>query len=118
MADWRIINQEEYLKGTEFREVKFPDFWKESYLARNDFYQMISKDAVDFVGKYNRGREYLDGENIRKFWHAHCEFCTEKITTEEPRVCYCSADYSIWICKNCFDDFRERFDFKLLPPLE
>ena len=115
MDDWRIINQEYLLKGVALKKIKFPEFWKESYLAKNDFYKMISKDAYDFVEKYNRGKEFLDGEKIQKFWHTHCDFCTEKITAEDSRICYCTLDYSIWICKNCFDDFCKKFDFKLQP---
>ena len=56
-----------------------------------------------------------EGEKIQKFWHTHCDFCTEKITTEDSRICYCTLDYSTWICKNCFDDFCKKFDFKLQP---
>lgn len=115
MDDWRIINQEYFLKGVELKKIKFPEFWKESYLAKNDFYEMISEDAFDFVEKYNRGKEFLEGEKIQKFWHTHCDFCTEKITTEDSRICYCTLDYSTWICKNCFDDFCKKFDFKLQP---
>ena len=114
MHDWRIINQEKFFKGFELKEVEFPEFWKQAYCTKNDFYKLIENDAIDFVNKYNRGKEFLSGEKIQEFWHAHCDFCTEKITTKDSMICYCSADYSIWICKNCFDDFHERFDFKLI----
>ena len=114
MDNWRIIGQGDFIKGIELREVKFPDFWKRAYLTKNDFYQMIVKDATNFVKKYKRGTEFLDGEKVQEFWHAHCDFCTEKISTEDSRVCYRNQDYSIWICKKCFDDFNEKFDFKLI----
>ena len=78
MDDWRIINQEYFLKGVELKKIKFPEFWKESYLAKNDFYEMISKDAFDFVEKYNRGKEFLEGEKIQKFWHTHLIFALKK----------------------------------------
>ena len=113
MSDWRITNQEKFLKGIELNEVTFPDFWNMSYFKKNEFYQIIKKEAIDFVQKYKRGEELLQGENIQKFWHAHCDFCTEKITAEDSRICYCNDDYSVWICKNCFDDFCKQFNFKL-----
>ncbi len=115
MQDWRIITgQEEFFNGLELKEVKFPEFWEQAYRAKNDFYKFIENEAINFVRKYNRGEEFLSDERIQKFWHAHCEFCTEKITAEDLRICYCTADYSVWICKNCFDDFCERFGFRLL----
>lgn len=113
MDDWRITNQEKFLCGIELSEVKFPDFWEQSYLTKNDFYQMIKNEAENFVREYDRGKEFLKGEKVQKFWHAHCDFCTETITAEDSRVCYCNGDYTVWICRNCFEDFCQRFNFKL-----
>jgi len=113
MNDWRLINQE-YFKGLKLKKIKFPEFWEKSYLIRNDFYDMIRADAESFVSKYGDGREYLIGEKIEEFWHSHCVFCTEKITTKENKICYCSEDYKDWVCNTCYEDFKDPLEFELI----
>lgn len=52
--------------------------------------------------------------------HEHCEFCWQKITDlpieDVDREGYVYEDFeigrSVWICKQCFADFKEKFDFK------
>lgn len=113
MDDWRITNQEETLKDVEFRKIVFPDFWIEEYAKKGEFYKMIEKDAIDFVKKHARGQEYLVGASIQEFWHTHCDCCTETITTKDNKECYCTNDFSIWICKTCFKCFKNRFGWKV-----
>ncbi len=49
--------------------------------------------------------------------HDHCEFCWAKFMVEDlPDVLhegYCIVDQYRWICKGCFDDFRERFRWRV-----
>lgn len=45
--------------------------------------------------------------------HDHCEYCYKKIYTEIiDDYCtdkgYCSDDKRIWICLECFNDFKEK----------
>ena len=108
MNDWRLYN-ETFFKGIKLHKIRFPEFWKDAYQNKNDFYDMIKNDAYDYVEKYHTGSEYLEGEKIRKFWHTHCEMCTDKITTDEQVECYCTEDYQVWVCKTCFSDFKEYF---------
>ena len=61
-----------------------------------------------------KGAEYLRGELIQDFWHAHCDFCTEKILTRDHRTCYCTQDFETWICEKCFNDFHDRFGWKVI----
>lgn len=45
--------------------------------------------------------------------HAHCEFCTDKIS-EYPDTLhrgYCTEDESRRICKVCFEDFNKLLGF-------
>ncbi len=115
MKDWRVIeNLENFYKNLELIEVNFPTFWKESFCKKNDFYRMVEEDAVSFVNKYNRGREYLERDSLQDFWHEHCIFCTKKISTRQKMVCYCTKDFNIWICQECYNDFRNKFNFYLL----
>lgn len=79
MDDWRIINQEYFLKGVELKKIKFPEFWKESYLAKNDFYEMISKDAFAFVFPLC-GRTY-------RLWRLHqCSVVKNNGNTSERKM--------------------------------
>lgn len=45
--------------------------------------------------------------------HDHCEFCWAKFmepgTAEMLNEGYASSDDYYWVCRPCFDDFREMF---------
>lgn len=47
--------------------------------------------------------------------HAHCAFCWDKIGDCEDwiRVAYCTSDELHWICEQCYQDFRESFQWQL-----
>lgn len=114
MEDWRLEGQTNYFKGLSLLRIEFPDFWEKSFVHKNDFYNLIKNDGETFVKKYKRGEEYLVGDKVQDFWHTHCIFCTEKITTRDNRICYCIPDYSTWICQKCFDDFKVEFNWKII----
>lgn len=109
MTDWRLENKPNYLYRETLQKIVFPDFWDNSFANKNDFYNEIKQDAENFVKTYKRGAEYLKGKKIQDFWHAHCVFCTDKITTRDSRICYCTDNFSTWVCQNCFDDFNKQF---------
>ena len=49
--------------------------------------------------------------------HDHCEFCGEMFS-EFPDTLhegYTTADGYYWICRQCFADFRERFQWTVGP---
>lgn len=115
MEDWRLRGQEEYLTGAVLRRVVFPDFWKSAYAQKNSFYQRIHDHAVSFVKTMHRGEEYLEGEKVGRFWHAHCVFCWEKAATDTECEFYCTDDFRHWICKTCFEDFREELCWLVQP---
>jgi len=112
--DWRLKGNEDYLRGQRFKKIKFPDFWRQAYEERNAFYQEILKDAQNFVKEYGRGEEWLEGEKVQAFWHEHCYFCWDKFMTDKPAECFCSQDYKVWICKTCFEDFKEELNLLTL----
>jgi len=81
--DWRLMGQERYLEGQTLR-------WKE-------------------------WRPYRDGWD-----HDHCEFCHVDIadlesTPEHPveHAGFATLDDYHWVCKPCFEDFSERFNWRL-----
>ena len=111
MNDWRLNGQEEYLTNKTLYKIAFPEFWETAYESKNAFYQKLVRYAKKFVETTNRGHEYLEGEKIQHFWHAHCEFCQEKALTDKNSIFYCTDDMQYWICEECFRDFRERFNW-------
>ena len=65
-------------------------------------------------------KDYLNNEKIkncvfhkkRNWDHEHCEFCWEKILPEMTG--FCTEDEKYWICKTCFKDFKDSFNWTLL----
>ncbi len=50
--------------------------------------------------------------------HDHCAFCWAKFRAEEdPEILhegYATPDEYHWVCKTCFEDFRELFEWKIV----
>lgn len=107
--DWRLIGQEEYLQNATLYRIEFPDFWEKAYVDKNKFYQRVLRDAENHVKLFPDTREYLKGEKIQLFWHEHCDFCTRTVMTNTDCVFYCTKDMSCWICKDCYEDFKDKF---------
>lgn len=70
----------------------------------------------------NKTFTYAEFKSTAKNDHEHCEFCWKKITDLDIPNEECDRDgYYIlnentnqtnWICKKCFEDFKDRFNFK------
>ena len=105
MKDWRIYN-ENYFKNIKLFKVTFPDYWKQSYTCKNDFYKFVFDDASNFTKYKPEYLIYLKDDQVRKLWHTHCDLCTKTITIDENAEYYCTEDYFSWICKECFEEFK------------
>ncbi len=48
--------------------------------------------------------------------HDHCAFCWDKFSEVEGDLHegYSTADNKHWICKDCFNDFKEMFNFEVI----
>jgi|SRR5262249_25127165 len=86
--DTRLQGQEKYLKGVD--------------LCRRAYRQYPANPSWD---------------------HDHCCFCFADFEVEhDPRYPdvlhegYCTLDEYHWICAECFDDFRERFEWRVVAP--
>jgi hypothetical protein len=73
--DWRLTNQENYLKSKEL-----------------------------FHTYYNQKENHN---------HDHCAFCMETFISEE-QLGYCTTDYYKWICEECYSDFKDMFEWKVV----
>jgi hypothetical protein len=51
--------------------------------------------------------------------HDHCSFCWAKFSVEDQPDAvhegYCTLDEYRWICDECFEDFKERFGWRVVP---
>lgn len=45
--------------------------------------------------------------------HVHCAFCWEKIGVDGIREGYCTDDGWHWVCPQCFQDFKDQFQWVL-----
>jgi len=79
MSDWRLTNQEKYLKNKK----------------------LIMMDYKDRTSSTD---------------HDHCEFCFEKFSedTQDINNGYCTDDCYYWICLNCYNDFKELFQWNII----
>lgn len=52
--------------------------------------------------------------------HDHCEFCWKKFSLYDgdSHVGYCTSDKYYWICDECYTDFKEMFEWELVPCLD
>jgi len=74
-----------------------------------------------------RGQErFLTGATLRwakwkmprpEWDHDHCEFCFAKfMEAPSPEVLhegFTTEDNYRWVCRQCFDDFKDRFQWKI-----
>jgi hypothetical protein len=96
-SDWRLTNQESYLKGASL--IRKP------YRAYSEEWE---HDHCEFCWAKFMDPAYTDEH--RAFIEQHPEVLTEGYATtdEHPK----GADYH-WICPACFDDFVEAFGWRV-----
>jgi hypothetical protein len=81
--DWRLTGQERFLQGAHLR---WASWWP-----------------------------------LREGWdHDHCEFCQvhfrDHVLEDDPETQFegfVTDDNYRWICRGCFEDFKERFRFRI-----
>jgi hypothetical protein len=47
--------------------------------------------------------------------HDHCSFCLETIDMSSAEPAYCTTDEYNWICPECFEDFKDMFEWEVVP---
>jgi hypothetical protein len=79
---------------------------------------MIEKDDWRLVNQW----DYLSNKNLyrKKYvqtsetWdHDHCKFCHETIS-DPTKYYYCTEDEYYWICEECYNDFKNMFNWHLI----
>lgn len=105
---------EELLKGAKLKKIKFPEFWQAAFRDKNAFFQRVFRETENYFKEQRKGEALPEGEEIRIFWHEHCLFCWEKFMTDMDTECFCTEDYTLWICRDCFEKYREKLSLILL----
>jgi hypothetical protein len=67
--------------------------------------------------------EWKEWHQTRDNWdHDHCEFCFAKFMDyDSPDILhwgYTDSEEYRWVCKTCFEDFKEMFEWKLVESFE
>ena len=70
---------------------------QEEYLSNKKF---IKVNILEYKNKFKKKGRF----------HEHCEFCFEKI--ENIDLAFCTKNFYYWICPECFNDFKLRFNFE------
>lgn len=67
-------------------------------------------------------QDYLLGKQLiqipykpyKEGWeHDHCAFCSQTID-QSTKDAYCTTDQYHWICKDCFQDFKDLFGWNVI----
>jgi hypothetical protein len=95
--DWRLVGQERYLKGATLT-------WRR-YRAPSDTWE---HDHCQFCWAKFMDPDFSDAH--RRQVEEHPEVLTEGYAT--PTAHDGPAGY-LWVCKSCFDDFAERFEWRV-----
>jgi len=123
-----LVASEPYIYR-KFSYSTLPDKW----VCEDCVNRLKNKNKWRFIEDYDwrlNGQEiYLANETLKFMsWkpqsdvqdHDHCAFCWKKFYTEilddhcvvEGYVAIVD-EYDYWICKECFNDFKEKFEWKL-----
>lgn len=73
-------------------------------------------NQMSYLYRAKLKRCQFKGKNIAD--HEHCEFCMEKFSFEANTLKegYCTLDQYRWICEECFEDFKEIFEWEIVDP--
>lgn len=65
------------------------------------------QDKVLYYKKYHKHSKEWD--------HEHCDFCGAKISeySDDLHEGYCTENEEYWICEECYNDFKEMFNWKI-----
>ena len=83
---------------------------------------MISSDDWRLQGQDWLREELLRFQSYRPpregSEHDHCEFCWAKfMERDDPKIHregYTTGDGYYWVCRRCFEDFRDLFEWKVV----
>ncbi len=113
MKDLRLTDQKQYIYNAKLFKITFPEFWIQAYKNKNNFFDYVFKEAKQFIDKGISSANYLKDDLCKILWERHCEFCFKKITILSNKECYCTVDCFNWICADCYEDFKDQFNWQV-----
>lgn len=91
-------------------------FWKGmDSLVEKDDWRLIGQEKY-LVGVTLKYKRYSPPSE--QWDHDHCEFCTKKfMQSDQPDIepeGYTTEKKGRWICKECFNDFKDLFSWEVI----
>ena len=69
-------------------------------------------NQIDYL--YQKQLKYINFRKSSDRWdHEHCEFCNKAILEDSIKE-YCTLDEYYWICEDCYKDFNDLFEWKIV----
>lgn len=77
----------------------------------NDDWRLFREQEKYLFGGVLIKYDYRPGDASND--HDHCEFCMAKFgkATGDLKAGYSTIDCKIWICNECYEDFKEKFNW-------
>ena len=97
-TDWRLTNQDHHLQGAALKWKRYR-VWSETW----------EHDHCEFCWAKFMDPDF--SEDHRQYIAEHADVLTEGYTTTAEHEH--GAEYH-WICKPCFDDFVDRFQWRIV----
>ena len=105
------IDCNELLKNLQFKIVspkKYAEDLKEMFFSNPSlWYERISPASVAEELRVTTEGDYSE------IWDDHCVFCYKPIDKNITENFYLSEDEFTWVCKDCFENLKEQFNFKV-----
>ena len=82
-------------------------------IVKSDDWRLTGQESYLLFSKFKEinPNVYIERLENPNLFHEHCEFCCDKVEEHKDENWYCSLDNYRWICRNCFNDFKEKFKF-------
>ena len=78
-------------------------------MVKNDDWRLFNQ--MEYL--YEKEMMQIPYQPYRPGWeHDHCEFCCATID-KNTKDAYCTTDQYHWVCRECFEDFKDMFHWNL-----
>lgn len=104
---------EKEFKGTTFLKFELPYFWKESIKTKNNFYNYVYKELIQYEDNSKNTMVDLSTLNI-EYWERHCDICFREISLTTNLTVYTTKDLFSFICDDCYDKYKKEYKYSFI----